>query len=296
MKEQFLIFKYKKEFDSTMLTEFNSRASDTSEVMFNYYKNIEIQVFENSEVTMYLEGKNIEDFKFVYFKNWVHNQPFATAIANILDIKKIPFSDKSIILPKHGDKLLQMILLSRSELPIIDTLFLTSDLLKLRSFHDICTALSIDSFIAKSTGGREGLDNFLIRNQNEYNQLMQNMLSDQYFIIQPFVPNSFDYRFVVIGNEVKVIKKRIRIDKNTHLNNISLGAQVEYYSSHDLPELSEIAIKAAQVFKRDIAGVDIIVDELTNKPYILEVNPAPAISNDYSIVNDYLDYFSSFNN
>jgi D-alanine-D-alanine ligase-like ATP-grasp enzyme len=41
-----------------------------------------------------------------------------------------------------------------------------------------------------------------------------------------------------------------------------------------------MAEKSASVLQRQVAGVDIIVNEDTGEPYILEVNPAPGFTYD----------------
>ncbi len=84
---------------------------------------------------------------------------------------------------------------------------------------------------------------------------------------------------LVFGGEVKIVIKRSRIDDSTHVNNTSQGGLGELVDVASFPDdLKEIAVKAAKAVGRlDMSGVDIIIDNQTGKPYVLEVNKSPQI-------------------
>jgi D-alanine-D-alanine ligase-like ATP-grasp enzyme len=62
-------------------------------------------------------------------------------------------------------------------------------------------------------------------------------------------------------------------------------------------DLSEVAIqmslKAASVLRREIAGVDVMFEDVTNKPYILEVNASPQVGSG-AFTEEKLEVYKNF--
>jgi D-alanine-D-alanine ligase-like ATP-grasp enzyme len=62
------------------------------------------------------------------------------------------------------------------------------------------------------------------------------------------------------------------------LNNTSKGATARLLTPDMLTEQHQtIVLAAANVMKRDVAGVDLMLDSETGEPYVLEVNASPQI-------------------
>ena len=88
--------------------------------------------------------------------------------------------------------------------------------------------------------------------------------------IQKFIPHkNRDIRAFIIGGEV--VSSMIR-QSNTWKTNIAQGAKPKYVKLNR--ELTELAIKAAEVTGCEIAGIDIIENN-NGKYYITEVNSMP---------------------
>ena len=113
--------------------------------------------------------------------------------------------------------------------------------------------------------------------------------------MQKYVPNDCDYRVLIFGGAVKAVMRRSRQNDDTHVNNTSAGGRGDMVSLSDFPkEWKDIALRAAEAVNRsDLAGVDIIVDTETGKPYVLEVNKSPQIetgSNTDTKTTIFVDY------
>jgi len=107
------------------------------------------------------------------------------------------------------------------------------------------------------------------------------------FLFQRFIPNDFDFRFLVLGGKVGTISKRTRQNKDDHRNNAYVGATEEEVAPDAVSQaMKDDAIAAAEVFHRQVAGVDIIVDKNTGQHYILEVNASPGITFDESVLSE----------
>jgi hypothetical protein len=81
--------------------------------------------------------------------------------------------------------------------------------------------------------------------------------------------------------------------------NYSLGGTVEKVKL--TKEIEEIAFKAARETGCNWSGVDIMIDQKTNKPYVLEVNSSPGTEGisealGKPIVNDVIDFLMDQNN
>lgn len=88
---------------------------------------------------------------------------------------------------------------------------------------------------------------------------------------QAFVPHAgFDIRLLVIGSQVLGMK---RINHASWITNISQGGVGEPYQP--TPEETDVAIGAARAVGAHFAGVDLVYDLNTGKPFVLEVNAVP---------------------
>ena len=93
-------------------------------------------------------------------------------------------------------------------------------------------------------------------------------------LVQPWVPNTFDLRVVVIDNEVVTTIRRERAEGD--INNLSQGsAGTEVEISQ---ELKQIAIHAAKAFKYNITGIDLMQNSQTGEWFVLEVNRSPGFT------------------
>ncbi len=123
--------------------------------------------------------------------------------------------------------------------------------------------------IVKSNTDCQGKDNYLFKSwQQMANFFAQNDAQD--YIIQEYIPNSFDYRVFIFG-ENYCVSKKVRLAGEGHRNNVALGAVESIVSDLDPVIIKDCfaAVKSAGV---SLAGVDVVVDEQSGKHYILEVN------------------------
>lgn len=125
--------------------------------------------------------------------------------------------------------------------------------------------------IIKNTGGRHGVGTFWIRSDEDLDRALLGRRAAN-FLIQEYIPNDGDYRLFLIGYRVIAGFKRQPKEEKLILNR-SQG------SSEPLKEIPEEikreAEKAAKVLEVEIAGIDLVVDQRTGKPVVIEVNQAP---------------------
>jgi len=111
-------------------------------------------------------------------------------------------------------------------------------------------------------------ENNLIKKVDEINE------SGSPVVIRQFIPNDGDIRvFTIEGRAIAAMKRIPQGDE--FRSNISLGGVGEKFDLDQNREIKAFAENASVSANITIAGVDIIIDKNTNKPYILEINSCP---------------------
>lgn len=238
-------------------------------------------------------NQSVHDFAAVYFKSYFRYHEQATAIVETLNANKTPFVGAELqeYIPAH--KLSQMARLARAGIAIPKTIYLPTEHY-VSQFDYVQSSLS-ERFVFKAIDGSTGDDNYLVSSQAQLAKIVAEN-ADRHFIAQEFIANDSDLRFLVVGKQLKLIIKRSRLDDSTHLNNTSQGARAELIdvASYD-PAIVKLALESADIMKRDIAGVDIMLQTDTGKPYVLEVNASPQIASgafEQEKLAIYADYFA----
>lgn len=239
-----------------------------------------------------LTNDDLKNLSALYVANWRVNPEIAMGIVTYLKRHGVP-----VINPEIGGflpltKLGEFILLSDAGVPLPDSVFMRH-----KHIHKALKRGKMPfqyPFIAKSTNGSMGSSNWLIKNEADmYSAMVED--PESLFVLQEFIPNTFDYRVLIFGGKPKLVIKRSRKNDDTHLNNTSKGGDGLLVPLEKIDQsLLDLAEKAAKLVGRsNLAGVDIVINSLTGKPYILEVNKSPQIETG-SNVQAKLDVFSDY--
>ncbi len=236
-------------------------------------------------------GTPLSDFKYVYIKSYFRYHELACAIVEYLESANIPFSGTELRYYIPATKLTQLARLSRAGIAIPKTIYMSTNGFK--SAHQYLVSELGSQYIFKAIDGSTGDDNYLIKSEEQ----LQAVLSGQekaHFIAQNFIANESDMRVLIVGNEIKLVIDRRRLDDSTHLNNTSQGAGATLIAVDDLPaDIQELSKKAAKVMNREVAGVDVMLETGTGKPYILEVNASPQIASG-AFQDEKLDIYTNY--
>lgn len=225
---------------------------------------------------LFPEMRPLTDYKAVYFKSYFRHHEQATAIAETLAAHNVTFigSELQHYIPAY--KLSQLARLARAGVQIPKTIYLSIE--HYEPYYEKLQEKLGDVFVFKAIDGSTGDDNYLVRSREE----LQNIVAQnqgRHFIAQAFVANDSDLRLIVLGDEVRLVIERKRKDDSTHLNNTSQGASATLIPIESVDKaLIALSLQAAQIMKRDVAGVDIMLEQGTGEPYVLEVNASPQIA------------------
>jgi glutathione synthase/RimK-type ligase-like ATP-grasp enzyme len=238
---------------------------------------------------------DLKEADLVHFKNWMYELEDAFVVAFYLKRHGVTFFDTEVNVALSTGKLSQMFRLAAENIPVPDTFYAHKPYLK-KMFS---SGKLIDGFvfplIMKADDGSKGDNNYLIKSAEEALPILADpQVKNKEFVLQNFIPNDGDYRFLFIGvDEPPLVFSRLA-QEGSHLNNTSKGGTGEFIELSSLPQkYIDYAEKAATILQREIGGVDIIVDKTTSLPYVLEVNGTPAIATGYGL-EEKLDKFAGF--
>jgi glutathione synthase/RimK-type ligase-like ATP-grasp enzyme len=281
----------KQPYDVDFINYFNKYGEKNGNVYTMGY--LDDLVFEfNNEIKISIDGTNVLDFDIVYFRTWEKRPDAATTLAKHLSKHSKKFFDTAVGMSNYGSKLLQHYVLTANGLNLPKSFVIHNNILK-QHLENYVTKLGGYPVVLKASRGNEGKGVYLLNSFEDFLNI-EGELKDLYYFIQEFIPNDFDYRFVVFGEEVKVIKKRVRNSESKEFrNNVSLGAEVEYIDPATLPELCDIAVKAAKAKNLQVAGIDIVINKINSNIYVFEANPSPAFRNDFTVLEHLDNYFKS---
>lgn len=128
--------------------------------------------------------------------------------------------------------------------------------------------------IIKPTSTGKGVGVTKIENEEELFDFTDKAIKEEKpakrFILQEFIPYTYDLRLLIIGNEVFCMRRIPR--QGDFRANFSLGGVVEIFK----PSVETVALarKALKAVGMSIGGVDVLTTE-DGKQYILEVNHNP---------------------
>jgi glutathione synthase/RimK-type ligase-like ATP-grasp enzyme len=219
-------------------------------------------------------GFSLDEFDLVVFRIIRSQWARVAACCSLLRDKGIPYID-TMYEPRGASKYASEFIRFTAGLPVIQSVFANQQLL-LRLLGDESQSPLPYPFIMKDVNGRKGRLNFLIHDRKELEHAFaQN--PDVEFIAQEFIPNDGDYRFLIMGDELKLVIHRLAQD-GSHLNNTSQGAKSQQITIDSFdPQVVQDALKAAAVESIQVAGVDIIFDKRNGQHHVLEVNSSPQL-------------------
>jgi len=253
-----------------------NQLSDTFTSYFaRYHDLIIILNGDKSFIIVGSEKISITDFDLVYFKQTLGCSEYASAIAAFLRSRNVSYLCDEVAESMSLSKVSEYARLDEFQLPIPKTALVHR--FSIENYVGIIIQELGLPLVMKDALGRKGQLNFRVSNKQEIIKIANNN-PDIDFVFQELIDNGGDYRLLVLGEKVRFVSYRKRLDDDlTHINT-GTGSIATLIPPEKVPDLCEIALKSAVVMKRQIAGVDIAIDSKSGRPVIFEVNDAPQIA------------------
>jgi ribosomal protein S6--L-glutamate ligase len=230
-----------------------------------------IKIDANNCEIFFDENRKIEAVDYVVPRIKPSLTFYATAILRQFEIMKINCLNSSKAISTSRDKLHSLQILAQNNLNIPITSFANSSY----DTKHLINLVGGSPLIVKLLEGTKGVGVMLAETNkaaesviNAFRSLKANILVQQYIKES----KGHDIRCFVVGGEVVASMERVAQEGEFRAN-IHLGATAKKIEISD--QEREMAIKAANIFSLDIAGVDMVRSSSGTK--ILEINSSPGL-------------------
>lgn len=264
--------------DSLNYGEFQRRlqeeVGETTEVTMAALKEFRFEIgVKDTRVWAPRRDIDVRDFDLVVFRLWSDQPERAAAMVHYLRHTGIAYTDLSTALGR-GSKAACAMSRWAAGISIPVTIFGTSR--HLQDYMQMKNAEISFPCILKSVSGRKGRDNHLIHDLSELHEALQGSM-DVEFMLQQYVPNTGDYRFLVFGRYIRCVIHRLHAQQS-HLSNTSQGGEAELCNVKDFSrDVRHDVLRVASLEGIEMAGVDVMFDNRNGQHYILEVNRSPQL-------------------
>ncbi|MBP9801313.1 MAG: ATP-grasp domain-containing protein [Candidatus Moranbacteria bacterium] len=244
----------------------------------------EIEVFiQKGDVRMNIAGVPLQKWTTVYPRKVGKYRGLAHMLAHLSIKNNIFFIDRFHTHTKDSSdvaKILQMFHLALNHVSIPKT-YVSATYTK-KQIKNAVAYLGLP-LVVKETNTSQGSGVFLAKTIESLQQILQERSLTKVgreIFLQEFIPNTFEYRILVMGDKSAVAEKKIRSQDEEFRNNVHLGAKEEFISLQQVPStVKDTAELAARVTNIQIAGIDVI-ENSSGIPIVFEVNSCPAFTLD----------------
>ncbi|EKE21127.1 MAG: hypothetical protein ACD_7C00348G0012 [uncultured bacterium] len=237
------------------------------------YRDIGITI-HNSIAKITHNGLPVKDFSFVWLSSGWDQRDIAYAVSLYLQFTKTPHSYAE----KNSSKVTDCMVFAINDLPMPDTVFISRKSIEknISLLKEVCGF----PLIIKDIRGCQGKHSAYAANEKELLEKMEELPKSKNFLFQRFIANEYDWGIVIANGVIVAGEKRYHSDGEFR-NNICNGAEEYFIPIAEIPqEIKKIAIKASGLLGLSWSRADIIIDKITEKPYLLEVNRFPGITSE----------------
>ncbi len=272
------------------------KSNDTAHVVY-HLEDVRL-VLKKGVVDIFIGDENITAFTHIYFRKVGQYKDLANIIALFAKKQDISVMDTYHAVAAHSiTKLIQYYTLAVNDIDIPHTIFLPQ--IKESDVDFIMKDIDLP-VIVKALNSSQGAGVYLAKTREDLLSLAQKVIAQgQLCVVQEFISNSFDYRIVVLDGVACIAETKTRVNPDEFRNNVSLGGIEKFLPLESVDrEVLHIAEQAAQKTFIDVAGVDVIQDDVTGRICILEINSAPQftlgerISQEIPIFTNFLSRWS----
>ncbi len=279
MNKALLIFTHTSERFDNIAKAFSEKVKDTEITTTYGYSSTEIYEDRDGKLVVTIGGYDPADFDVVINYN-VRKSPKSYDIASLIafycESKDVRLINRMELHNFTAGKVLQKLLFKINGLHSPRFYFSGDD--KNHNYEWISSILG-DKFVAKQAKSELGRKVILIENADQLaklsDQIKHNIDEDGLWHFEEFVPHEKSTRGFVTGEKCDA-----RIDVLKEEESFRTNEGKATFAQNIDQELTEMCIKAAKLFKLEIAGVDTIVDNRTGELMILEANKSPGITID----------------
>jgi len=249
-------------------------------------KNIKI-VFKKNKILVTHNDIDLKNFSLVWLSSSWTSRDLAYAVQLYLDEKNVP----STFVEKGTSKLTDHMIFSLNNISTPDTLFVDISILS-KSLAQIKSIIGYP-LIVKDIRGSRGTNSMKINSQKELLSKMELFPKHRKYILQQYIPNDYDWG-IMVANGVVVSGEKSYHQEGEFLNHALHGATEVFIDKSKIPQkIKDIAVKASKKLGLIWSRADIIINKNNGKPYLMEVNRLPGITDKTSEVDGAYKFLAS---
>jgi len=232
--------------------------------------------FDSASQDLRISELSFSDFETVYIRMVGKRLEEATLLVNWAKQMGIRVVDRvyqeAFFIPPTISKAIETRKLIEKKVTIPKTIYANLKVLKAKAPQMLGFP-----FVIKSTSGRKAREVWLVENEDSLDKTFADLLIKQKkgmrFFAQEFIPAVQRIRVLIVGE--KVLGAITRPTKWGRLFN--KGKDIEKRALSDVPQkYINVSLGAAQALGLEIAGVDLLEDEKSQKVMVIEANAAPS--------------------
>ena len=231
---------------------------------------------KTGKVKIKVKNVDLSTFNLVFVRRAGKYVRFMGAISKYLDYKKVSFVDPAFReIGMSMDKASSTLRLAIKRVPVPLTIFCFRQSVILNRDRIIKT-LGFP-IIAKAILSQRNQNIYILKTKEDFETLLKK--SKKEFIFQKFIEINREYRILIMGQKIMVLEQKFK--RNYEKIKVEYkdltGPSIFLDLDCTTQSANMIALKSASVLGLDVAGVDLAVEQGTNKNYIIEVNKGPGI-------------------
>lgn len=250
------------------------------------FNNLEF-VFEADKLSITHEGVDLTTFSFVWLSSTWGSRDLAYAVSLYLKDANVAHT----YVEKGTSKITDHALFSLNNLEAPSTVFLNYK--KIEENLDRIGKVCGYPLIIKSTKGCKGTDSAFARNSEELAEKVKDLPKNKEYLFQKFIENDYDWGVIVADGEIVSAEKSYPCSGEFR-NHACHGAKEVFVAAKDVPEdIKQMAQKTSEALGLSWSRTDIVVDNKTQKPYLMEINRFPGLGSAGSEVDGAFKFLSS---
>jgi glutathione synthase/RimK-type ligase-like ATP-grasp enzyme len=223
-----------------------------------------------------IKNTDLANYDLVFVRRAGKYVRFMGAISKYLDYKKVKFIDPAFReIGMSMDKASSALRLAIKRVKVPTTIFCFRNSV-LKNRDRIIKDLGFP-IIAKAILSQRNKNIYILKKEIDFEKLLKK--TKQEFIFQKFIDIEKEYRFLILGEKVRVLEQKFR----RNYENLKVEYQdltgpsifLDLYCA--TKEANLMSLRSAKILGLDIAGVDLAIEKGTGKNYIIEVNKGPGI-------------------
>lgn len=268
-----------------LLTYLQKYFTGDAEVVLGIFSDLTFQI-ETSNIVIEIDGRNINDFDLVYFRNTTGFQSMAAGLAIYLESRGVKFFDRSFVNGSFiGDKFTSSMRLAVNGISIVPSFVCWEG--SLNKTKKIIAGMFGFPIVAKEVRSQRMKRIYLLKTLADFDKLPDTAGngSPARYLFQKFVHIDREFRLLVLGEKVGIVHtKTLRDNTGFKVGYKDMDEYPEFLNPEDVSSvIKETAIKSAKLLHIQVAGVDICREMETGKIFVFEVNRGPGIDYDTTV-------------